>query len=326
MLNATFSSTVKAIAFVLLTTPYAILVSCSSSAVSENTGDGRASIEGSVSISGAFALYPLTNVWAAEFRKEYPEVRLNISAGGAGKGMADVLTGAADLGMFSREITQAEKDKNVWWISVAKDAVVPTISDKNPVLAQIRKDGLTQKDLKHLFLEDGEKTWKNSSVKVSVYTRSDAAGAAEVWAQYLGAKNQEDLLGIAVYGDPGLADAVKNDPKGIGYNNVNFAYDLHSGAKYPGIEVVPIDFNGNGRVDPEEDFYQNIDAIVSAIGDGRYPSPPARELYLISRGEPTDPAVKAFLRWILDKGQTFVQSNGYVKLSDEVIGAQKKKL
>lgn len=321
----TFNTRKRLVAYLLLIFSSGILISCGSSAGSDGTTDEKA-IEGSVSISGAFALYPLTNVWASEFRKEYPNVRLNISAGGAGKGMADVLTGAADLGMFSREITQAEKDKNVWWISVARDAVLPTISDKNPLLAQIRKEGLTQKELKHIFLDPGTKTWKNSSVRISVYTRSDAAGAADVWARYLGAENQEDLLGIAVYGDPGLAEAVKSDPKGIGYNNVNFAFDLRSGAKYAGIEVVPIDVNGNGQVDPEEDFYQNIESIVKAIADGRYPSPPARELYFISRGEPTDPAVKAFLKWILDKGQTFVQSNGYVRLSEDLIARQKKKL
>ena len=112
------------------------------------------SIEGTITISGAFALYPLTNVWAEEFRKEFPNIRLNISAGGAGKGMADVLAGATDLGMFSREITQAEKDKGVWWISVAKDAVLPTVSDKNPVIDQLKGVGLTRDELSSFFLSE----------------------------------------------------------------------------------------------------------------------------------------------------------------------------
>ncbi len=44
-----------------------------------------------------------------------------------------------------------------------------------------------------------------------MYTRSDAAGAAETWAKYFG-KKQEDIQGVAVFGDPGLALAVKKDP------------------------------------------------------------------------------------------------------------------
>ena len=63
---------------------------------------------------------------------------------------------------------------------------------------------------------------------IHVYTRSDAAGAPETWAKYLG-KKQENLQGIGVYGDPGLLDAVVKDPLGIGYNNLNYAYDPKTG-------------------------------------------------------------------------------------------------
>ncbi|HEX8041931.1 MAG TPA: PstS family phosphate ABC transporter substrate-binding protein [Chryseosolibacter sp.] len=306
----------------------AALLSCGPSRGndSQDANGDQQTPEGSVSISGAFALYPLANVWAEEFRKEYPDIRLNISAGGAGKGMADVLTGATDIGMFSREITQVEKDKGLWWIAVARDAVVPTISDKNPLLNQLKEEGLTQKELSHMFLDDGDKRWKKSSYKINVYTRSDAAGAADVWAQYLGGKSQEDLKGIAVYGDPGLAEAVRNDDLGIGFNNVNYAFDLNTGKKYPGIEVAPIDLNSNGTLDADEAFYQSLDSITKAIADGRYPSPPARQLYFISRGKPADPAVLAFLKWILEKGQDLVSKNGYVKLSTDVIDAQRQKL
>jgi len=81
--------------------------------------------ENTLSFSGAFALYPLVIKWAEVYKEKNPEVRFNISAGGAGKGMADALAGTVDLGMFSREITQAEKDKGVWWVGLCKDAVFP---------------------------------------------------------------------------------------------------------------------------------------------------------------------------------------------------------
>ena len=61
-------------------------------------------LKGNITISGAFALYPITVLWANEFMKLYPDVEIDISAGGAGKGMADVLNGMVDLGMVSREI------------------------------------------------------------------------------------------------------------------------------------------------------------------------------------------------------------------------------
>jgi phosphate transport system substrate-binding protein len=300
----------------------AIVLGCGKESNSGNSGK----VEGKITISGAFALYPLTNVWASEFRKEYPDVRINISGGGAGKGIADVLTGAADLAMFSRDFTEAEKQKGVWWVSVTKDAVIPTISQQNPHLNTIKAKGLKKEELSTLFLTETATNWYGSKDRVAVYTRSDAAGAAATWADYLGGSGQESLKGIAVFGDPGVADAVRKDPLSLGFNNVIYVYDLNSGNKYPGIDVLPIDINANGTIDPQEDFYQNLDSIKGAIADGRYPSPPARELYLVSKGAPAKPEVKLFLQWILTKGQAFVDDNGYIRLEENVLKAQQEKL
>lgn len=283
-------------------------------------------MEGKITLSGAFALYPLANVWAEEFRKEYPDVKFNISAGGAGKGMADVLAGASDLALYSKDISQIEVNQGAYGFAVAKDAVIPTVSSQNPFIGQIKKEGLTRETLATYFLEDGKKYWKNTQRQVNVYTRSDASGAAEVWVKYLGGKAQEELKGIAVFGDPGLADAVKNDANGIGFNNVIYIYDLNSGKKYPGVDVAPIDTNGNGRIDPEEDFYHNLGEITAAIADGRYPSPPARELFLVSKGKPQTKAVKTFLNWILTKGQAFVIPNGYILLEKSRITTEINKI
>ena len=57
-----------------------------------------------IRISGAWALYPLAVSWAGEYNKTHPAIRVDVSAGGAGKGMTDALTGLADLGMVSRAI------------------------------------------------------------------------------------------------------------------------------------------------------------------------------------------------------------------------------
>ena len=73
---------------------------CGGKQNTEIKSDG--SLEGTVTLSGAFALYPLANKWAEEFQKIHPDVRFNISAGGAGKGVADALSQAVDIGMVSR--------------------------------------------------------------------------------------------------------------------------------------------------------------------------------------------------------------------------------
>ncbi|HNT32358.1 MAG TPA: phosphate ABC transporter substrate-binding protein, partial [Candidatus Aminicenantes bacterium] len=127
--------------------------------------------------------------------------------------------------------------------------------------------------------------------------------------------------GVAVYGDPGLADAVRRDPLGIGFNNVNFAYDPKTLAPIAGLVAVPIDLDGNGMIDPVERFYGTRDDLTKAIGENKYPSPPARDLYLVSKGVPAKPAAAAFLRWILGEGQKYVPETGYIRLSEDKLKA-----
>ncbi len=285
---------------------------------------------GDLTFSGAWALYPMAIKWGEEFSKVHPKVRIDVQAGGAGKGIADVLAGAVDFGMVSRGIHPTELQKGAFAIAVCKDAVVPTISEKNPLLDRVRRTGVKRETLIALWFTESIKTWGDvlgipDKAPLHIYTRSDACGAAETWAEYLGGR-QEDLKGVAVYGDPGLAEAVRRDPFGWGFNNINYAYDSRSKKPVPGLAILPIDLNGNGAIDDYENFYGDRDAVMAAIAGGTYPSPPARDLYLVTRGRPEDPLVIEFLRWVLSDGQKYVPESGYVALPPERLGEGMRKI
>jgi phosphate transport system substrate-binding protein len=306
-----------------------ILLSSCSGGGSETAGSDE---NVSISFSGAFALYPLAQKWAQEYKKTHPNVRLNIQAGGAGKGLTDCLSGTVDVGMFSREISDEEKAKGVWWISLCKDAVLPTVNASNPYIDSIKTRGIKKEEFKSIFIDQRPGTWdsllniKNGSKqKIAVYTRADAAGAADSWASFFG-KKQENLKGIGVSGDPGVADAVKKDKGGIGYNNTLFVYDNVSGKKNPGIEVVPIDVNGNGKIDADENVYADLNTFLEAVNTGKFPAPPARDLYFITKGKTSNKAILEFFKWVLTDGQTMVREAGYVPLPADVINEQLKKL
>jgi phosphate transport system substrate-binding protein len=147
-----------------------------------------------------------------------------------------------------------------------------------------------------------------------------------MWAKYLRNKKQEDLLGLGMNGDPGVADAVRKSVQAIGFNNLNFIYDMQTRKKYQGLEVIPIDLNENGTIDPDENFYGTLDEVVKAIDNGKYPSPPARELYLVSGGKPKSKLVMAFLHWILTEGQQYVMEAGYVNVPENKIQSEITKL
>ena len=276
---------------------------------------------GRISISGAWALYPMMVRWAEVYQKMHPETIIDISAGGAGKGMADALCHAVDLGMISRDINKSEIEKGAWWVSVVKDAVIPTINENNPFKNELKKRGLSQSDFSQIWLAGKITTWNrfisDTIIRpIHVYTRCDACGAAETWAKYVGG-SQEDLQGVGVYGDPGLADAVRNDALGIGYNNVNYVYDAKTKKPIPGIVPLPLDINGNGTIDHSENFYADRDSLIQAIADNKYPSPPARNLHLVSSGIPEKKLVLQFMLWILGEGQQFVSESGYIALPIE---------
>jgi len=268
--------------------------------------------------------------WTEEFQKLQPGVKIDVQAGGAGKGIADALAGMVDIGMVSRNIHPAEVEKGAFAIAVTKDAVVPMINLRNPFLKDLQSRGLKREEFGALWLERTLKSWDAllggpGRSEIHVFTRSDACGAAETWAAYLG-KRQEDLAGIGVYGDPGLAEAVRRDPLGIGYNNVNFAYDARSLRPVEGLAVLPLDLDGNGRLDPAENFYATRDDLTRAIAEGRYPSPPARELYFVTKGRPEKRVLVAFLQWVLTQGQAFVPETGYIRLAPERLQEEMKKI
>jgi phosphate transport system substrate-binding protein len=287
-------------------------------------------LEGKITMSGAWALYPLAVKWADEFKKLHPGVKIDISAGGAGKGVTDAVSGLVDIGMVSREIYADEVKKGAYGFAVAKDAVVAVVNEKNPAIADILVKGVKKDAASNVWISGKYKSWAQvlattSKAQIHVYTRSDACGAAETWAKYF-AKKQEDLLGSGVYGDPGLALAVKKDPLGIGYNNIGYVYDQTTRRQIAGLKVVPLDINNNGKIDPEENFYNTLDELVKAIAENRYPSPPARDLYFVTKGKPTSPVVTAFIKWVLTNGQKYVQESGYINLSAEKLTGETKKL
>jgi phosphate transport system substrate-binding protein len=313
---------------ICLTLLVLVLTGCAPQAAAPNA-TGQEDLKGTIAISGAFALYPMMQIWGQEFQKLHPGVQFDISAGGAGKGMADALGGAVDIGMVSRAITSDEEAKGAFWLAVTKDAVVVVVNEKNPVWDKLHAQGITRQNLIDIYITGKITTWGqlvgNADVTdpIHVFTRSDAAGAPDTIAKYMG-KAQENLLGVGVFGDPGILDAVVKDPLGIGYNNMGYAYDANTGQPVTGAKVLPIDVNGNGKVDPEE----NLDTrqqLTQAILNGKYPSPPARDENLVTKGKPSG-LTAAFIEWILGDGQKFIEENGYILLPSTEISAQKQKL
>lgn len=304
------------------------LSACGSAAPAEPAApesDAPASAEeklsGTISVSGAFALYPMMTVWADEFSKLHPGVQFDVQGGGAGKGMTDTIAGAVDIGMISRAIKPEEEAQGIFWVSVTKDAVFPIINAENPYAEQVMAKGITQEVFAGIYITGEITTWgqvigdPSVTTPINVFTRADSSGAAEQWAKFGGGAAQEDLLGIGVNGEPAMLETILKDPLGIGFGNLNSIFDLSGGGLVPGILIPPIDINNDGQANPDEIYTVKEDAF-GAVANGTYPSPPARFENLATLGKP-EGLTLIFIEWILTDGQQYLEEAGFVPLTPE---------
>jgi phosphate transport system substrate-binding protein len=304
-----------------------VLSACGNAAPAESTVpevEASASsdeLSGTISISGAFALYPMMTVWADEFSKLHPGVQFDVQGGGAGKGMTDTIAGAVDIGMISRAIKPEEESQGIFWVSVTKDAVFPIISSENPYAEQMLAKGISQEVFAGMYITGEITTWgqvigdPSDTTPINIFTRSDASGAAEQWAKFGGGAAQEDLLGIGVNGEPSMVDTIIKDPLGIGFGNLNSIFDLSGGGLVPGIIIPPIDINNDGQANSDEIYTVKEDAF-GAVANGTYPSPPARFENLATLGKP-EGLTLIFIEWILTDGQQYLEEAGFVPLTPE---------
>jgi phosphate transport system substrate-binding protein len=93
------------------------------------------------------------------------------------------------------------------------------------------------------------------------------------------------------------------------------------------MKVIPVDLNKNGKIDDDENFYTSMDDLMAAIASGKYPSPPARELFFVLKESPKkNKALTDFIKWVLTDGQKYVNEAGYIALPKEKLETEKKKL
>ncbi len=293
---------------------------CRNPEIQEHTNETKSkSSSDTIILSGAFALMPVAINWAIEFQKMHPGVKVKVFTKGTGAGIKDLIDKKATLAMISRDASPAENNGVLWKLSVARDGVGLIINPKNPWLKDILTRGFTQAELVHIFTSGQTLKWNDflktaGSKPINLYSRSDNSGAAEVWANFL-LCTQTDLSGKGCEGDPEMIKKVSEDIYGMGFCNLNFAFDDKSRERIPTIQIVPIDLNNNGKVDKKEEIAGNLLDFERNVWTGRYPKCLCRYLYLATLKKPEDPNVIEFLKFTQTKGQEIVVSSGLCKLN-----------
>jgi len=123
----------KRIAMVMLAGALALSAvgtSCSKSQKSE--GEARSAAPYTIEVGGSTSVTPLMELFAEEYQKAKPNIKININGTGSGDGIknAGVLY---QVGMSSRELTPAEQGQGLKETVVAIDGIAVIVNSDNPI-------------------------------------------------------------------------------------------------------------------------------------------------------------------------------------------------
>ncbi|HQI70937.1 MAG TPA: substrate-binding domain-containing protein, partial [Bacteroidales bacterium] len=221
------------------------------------------------------------------------------------------------------------KQDGYWAVPVAKDVVLPVISFDNGSLQKIVFTGVTREKIAGAFTGKisswGQMLQQPSKERIELFNLSDSTDISLFWAGYLGV-DAKNLKGTTISGENEMANNVAANKNALGYCSMTYVFDVTTGFKKNNLYVLPLDLNANNMADDNELVFDKLEDIKSAISSGKYPSPPARKLYLVCKTKPTDKATVTFIKWILTIGQNYCGQYGFVNISKEEAAGYIKQL
>ncbi|HEX8546238.1 MAG TPA: hypothetical protein VF691_04705 [Cytophagaceae bacterium] len=285
-----------------------------------------------VVITGSRFTYPLINKWIEEFKKVEPGVTFHVIP----RGTPNV--DSANLIINAHELASEEIRPGYKVLNFSRYVLLPVANEKNPLLGQYLKEGIEEKDLKKLFFkkydplaefdQPKERAKDKDKYKPTVYTREQKACAPTTFAKNFGFV-QQDIVGKPIGGDDQhLISAIRKDTNGITYNNLGFIYDLKTKEQQKGIRVIPLDLNGNGKLDANENFYSNLDEVITKLEAETHPEITTGYINISypSDLKETHKNLSLFLTWVLNEGQKFNHEYGFLNLQEEILAKQKQTL
>ena len=268
-------------------------------------------VSGNVTISTTPELYPLTYTWVTEYLKLHPEQKISLV-----KGDASLLQGSGLY--FTSELPKSsENNVESWNMVVGRDAVIPVVSSKNPFLFELNSLGISKEKLASGVISEKEQTWSNlleseTSAKLRFYMVSDAAISITLARYFSSDQRNLNLSQLASTED--MLSVLEKDPYAIGFCRMASLLDQRNEQRLSTVALLPLDKNGNGKMDYAEQIYTNWSSFMRGVWIGKYPHQLCTNIYSTAASHPQGNTEVAFLKWVLTDGQEFLRVNGYCDL------------
>jgi phosphate transport system substrate-binding protein len=252
---------------------------------------------------GSDTLVNLVLAWVEAYTATHPDVRISVTGGGTGTGIAAMINGTVDIANASREMTEVEfaaaRANGIEPVEfvVAQDAIAVIVHPDNPV------DNLTIQQVSDIFT--GRITnWSEVGGEdrpIVLLSRESNSGTYIYFLENvirMGDEDDDRLFSpdtLLMVSSEGIGVEVSQNRNAIGYDGLGYVTANQ--------KVVAISADEDGPF---------VLPSVETVNDGTYPI--SRPLYMYTAGEPTG-QVKEFLDWVLTEGQSLVLDLGFVPLN-----------
>ena len=290
----------KVFSLAILLTLLISLAGCSSS--SESQAAAAPTLQtASIENKGSDTIVNLALAWAETYQNLHPEVRISVTGGGSGTGIAALINNTVDIANASRQITdseRAEAKKNgidVQEHVIARDAIGVIVNPHNLV------SQLTLQQVSDIY--SGKiNNWSEVGGENRPIVRLSRESNSGTHVYFLetvirmGKKDDKTLFSadtLLLPSSEGIIAEVRDNPNAIGYDGLGYIT-----ADVKTLSVAK---------SPQGPFSL---PSIETVNSGVYPV--SRDLYMYTGQNPSS-AVQAYLQWILTpEAQQLVKELGFV--------------
>lgn len=282
-------------------------------------------VSGNISSVGSDTLANMTTLWAEEFKRQYPNVNIQIQAAGSSTAAPALTEGTSNFGPMSRKMKDNELEAfetkfgyKPTAVPVAIDALAVFVNKDNPI------KGLNMEEVDAIFSSTNKcgaaktvETWGNlgmtgswANKKVELYGRNSVSGTYGYFKEHALCKGDFKNTVKEQPGSASVVQSVSASLNGIGYSGIGY--------KTSSVRAVPLAKKGNAFVEA------TFDNAVS----GKYPLSRFLFVYVNKKpNQPLAPIEAEFVKLMLSKqGQEIVVKDGYIPLPAKVIDKSLKEL
>jgi phosphate transport system substrate-binding protein len=251
---------------------------------------------------GSDTLVNLALAWAEAYMDLHPDVRISVTGGGSGTGIAALINGTVNIANASREMkpeeiaaAQANGFTPVQLV-VARDAIAVVVNPSNPV------SQLTLQQISDIYtgkIINWREVGGEDRPIVLLSRESNSGTYVYFLENVIRLGKPSDLLfapdTLLMPSSEGISTEVRQNPNTIGYDGLGYVT--------PDQKMIAV---AEGAAGPY------VLPSVKTVNDGSYPI--ARPLYMYTAGQPSGP-VKDYLDWVVSDGQALVLKLGFVPLN-----------